>query len=157
MVVQSILRLLKPPSITREMALKELACDPKKGTPTGSRRAAVRGTGYSNPDGSDRQQVLAGLKEGRRVRLVWDAGGKRNRQVVYVVRSGLGRQAAMQDCFGTLDPALAEEVVGGALKGEMMTGARIARITGGTARQPKRGSVLELTFYRLENKGERSG
>ena len=125
--------------------LKEIFCKRKDDGYIKKIRTAATGCEYSNPDGSDRQEALKKVKVGRRVRLIWDASGGGN--TVYLVRSGSAQQLSMPDCFGRLNNKIAADVVRWLTHDNIVTAARVVKITGGTSKSPKQGCVLELTTY----------
>jgi len=129
------------------VALKEIFCKRKDGGFLQRFNTAAVGCEYSNPDGSDRQAALRKIKAGARVRLIWDAGGSAGRQVVYLLRGGRGQQLSMPDCFGRLNDKVAADVVRWLTQDNVVTAARVVRITGGGQKSPKLGCVLELTTY----------
>ncbi len=110
-------------------------------------RTAAVGTGYGNPDGSDRQAALKKLKADEKIRLIWDVGSPSNRQIVYLVRSGRTRKLSMADCFGRLNDKVAADVVQWLNRDNITTSARVVKIVGGTRKRPELGCVLELTAY----------
>jgi len=128
--------------------LKEIFCKPKGREPIERFRTPAMGCQYSNPDGSSRQDALKKLKAGERVRLIWYAGDSGRRNRVYLVRRGSGGQElAMPDCFGRLDDKVAAKVIRWLNRDNIVTAATVARITGGTRKQPRLGCVLELAAY----------
>ena len=140
--------LIKRPEQEQMVELKEIFCKPKGRQPLEQFRTPAVGCQYSNPDGSSRQDALRKLKVGEKVRLIWHAieNGRRNR--VYLVRRGsAGQELSMPDCFGRLDDKVAEKVIRWLNRDNIVTAARVVRITGGTRKQPRLGCVLELATY----------
>ena len=125
--------------------LKEIFCKRKDDGYIKKIRTAATGCEYSNPDGSDRQEALQKVKVGDRVRLIWDASSGAN--TVYLVRSGRAQQLSMPDCFGRLNDKVAADVTRWLTHDNIVTAARVVKITGGTHKVPKQGCVLELTTY----------
>ena len=125
--------------------LKEIFCKRKDDGYIKRIRTAATGCEYSNPDGSDRQEALKKVKAGSRVRLIWDASGAAN--TVYLVRRGTAQQLSMPDCFGRLNNKIASDVVRWLNHDNIVTAAKVVKITGGTSKNPKQGCVLELTTY----------
>jgi len=107
----------------------------------------VVGSEYSNPDGTERQDALAKLKVGEKIRLIWDSGESGNKMIIYVVRGGKGKALTMADCFGRLGDKTAADVIRWLTEENVVTLAKVLKITGGTRKRPKLGCVLELTTY----------
>ena len=107
----------------------------------------VVGSEHSNADGTKRQDALAKLKEGEKVRLIWDSGESGNKMIIYVVRGGKGSALTMADCFGRLGDKAAADVIRWLTEENIVTLAKVSKITGGTRKKPKLGCVLELTTY----------
>lgn len=147
MVIKSLIRMIKPAAITSQLDLKEIFCDPKKGEFIETFRTAAAGVAYMNPDGSNRQDVLEKMKAGQKVRMLWDAGSTKGRRTVYLVRGSFAGQPSMADCFGLLSDKVAGDVVRWVTQEDIMTAAKVAKITGGTRKQLKLGCVLELSTY----------
>jgi hypothetical protein len=114
------------------------------------------GVEYSNIDGSDRQEALKKNKIGEKVRLIWDAGDSGNKDTVYLVRKGLGQELAMPDCFGRLNDKVAADVIHWLTKENVVTSAKVAKLSGGTRKRPRLGCVLELRTYPGPKKKEKS-
>jgi hypothetical protein len=131
----------------QQVAMKEIFCKRKDEKFLKRFNTAAVGTEYSNPDGSDRQQTLEKLKPGEKVRLIWQAEAPGNKDVVYLLRKGLGRELSMPDCFGRLNDKVAADVVRWLNQENVVTGGRVVKITGGTRKRPKMGCVIELTTY----------
>jgi hypothetical protein len=87
------------------------------------------------------------VKERDKVRLVWSEGQSGSKDIVYLVKGGLGRELSMSNCFGRLDDKTAAQVIHWLNKENIVTAARIAKITGGTPKHPKLGCILELETY----------
>lgn len=138
--------------------LKEIFCKRSDGNYLDSVRTAAVGVEYSNIDGSDRQEALKKVKQGDRVRLIWDAGDSGGKDFVYLVRKGTSNELSMPDCFGRLNDKVAADVIRRLTKENVVTAAKVAKITGGTKKRPKLGCVLELRAYPApEKKGEVRG
>ena len=69
-------------SNSERINLKEVMCKPKKKNLIETFRTPAVGCEYKNIDGSERQAALEKLKEGERVRLLWDAGKDDNKKAV---------------------------------------------------------------------------
>jgi len=147
--------LNKAPREEMRVELKEIFCKPGGRDFIEKFNTAASGCQYSNPDGSSRQEALRKLKIGERVRLVWHAGSAGGKNIVYLVRRGKGQELSMPDCFGCLNDKIAARVVRWLTRDNIVTAARVVRITGGTRKQPRMGCVLELTTYPgpVEKKG----
>ena len=130
-----------------QVDLKEIYCKRKDDDYLKRFRTAAVGTTYRNPDGSDRQAALEKLKKGAKIRLIWDAGDSGNKNTVYLVRSGRGRELSLPDCFGRLNDKVAADVIRWMTKEDIITAAKVADITGGTSKNPNLGCVLELSTY----------
>ncbi|MFC1505133.1 hypothetical protein ACFL5W_01310 [Thermodesulfobacteriota bacterium] len=131
-----------------QVDLKEIYCKRKDDDYIKRFRTAAVGTAYRNPDGSDRQTALKKLKQGAKVRLIWDAGASGNKNTVYLVCSGRARrELSLPDCFGRLNDKVAADVIRWMTKEGVITAAKVADITGGTPKHPNLGCVLELTTY----------
>ena len=135
----------KPKQI--QVDLKEIYCKRKDEDYIKRFRTAAVGTAYRNPDGSDRQTALKKLKEGAKVRLIWDSGTTGNKKTVYLVCSGRARELSLPDCFGRLNDKVAVDVIRWMTKEDVITAAKVADITGGTPKHPNLGCVLELSTY----------
>jgi len=129
------------------VGLREIRGDLKQKEQLNQFKTPVVGSEYSNADGTDRQEALAKLKEGEKVRLIWNAGESGNKSTIYVVRGGKGRALTMADCFGRLGDKAAADVIRWLTEENVVTLAKVSKITGGTRKRPKLGCVLELTTY----------
>ena len=137
--------------------LKEIVCKRKKKNLIDKFKTTAVGTEYSNIDGSSRQEALEKVKPGDKVRLILSEGGSGARDIVYLVKGGLGRELNMSNCFGKLDDETAADVVRWLTRENITTAARVVKVTGGTHKKPKLGCVLELETYRgPEAKGEKA-
>ena len=132
---------------TERIALKEIVCKRKDDDFIKRFRTAVVGSGYSNTDGSDRQEALKKLKVGKKVRLIWNAGSSGNKNIVYLMRRGHTQELIMPDCFGRLNDKIAADVIRWLTRENIVTSAKVVKITGGTPKRPKLGCVVELTTY----------
>ena len=130
-----------------QIHLKEIVSKGRCKTSVESVKTSAVGTGYTNPDGSSRQDALQKLKAGDKVRLIWKDDGPENKAIVYLVRKGRSKEVAMSDCFGRLNDRVAAEVVRRLTLENVVTEAKVMKITGGTPKHPKRGCVIELTGY----------
>lgn len=90
---------------------------------------------------------MAKLKVGEKIRLIWDSGESGNKMIIYVVRGGKGKALTMADCFGRLGDKTAADVIRWLTEENVVTLAKVSKITGGTRKRPKLGCVLELTTY----------
>jgi hypothetical protein len=147
-LLKTLARVFTPSEITKErVELKEIFCKRRGEGYIKRFRTPAVGSEYSNLDGSDRQEALQKIKEGQRVRLIWDAASPRNKSVVYLLRGGKNQQLSMPDCFGRLNDKVAADVVRWLNQDNIVTSARVARIGGGTRKRPKLSCILELTTY----------
>ncbi len=136
----------------KQVDMKEIFCK-KTGNDYIKRfRTSVAGCEYKNIDGSERQETLANLKPGKKVRLIWDAGQDGKSKKIYVVRPRGTMQLVMPDCFGRLSDKVAADVIRWLTKDNIVTSAKIVDIVGGTRKRPKLGCVLELTTYHRPEK-----
>lgn len=129
--------------------LKEITCKRKDDDYIKRFRTSVVGAEHKNIDGSDRQEALKKLKEGEKVRLIWSPGGSGNKEIVYLVKKSMGKELNLPDCFGRLNDKVAANVVEWLNKKDIVTSAKVVKITGGTRKRPKLGCVLELTTYQV--------
>jgi hypothetical protein len=127
--------------------LKEIFCKRKDDGFVKRVRTAAVGCEYSNTDGSERQDSLSQLKAGEKVRLIWGTTGSGTKNTVYVVRKGKAKELAMPDCFGRLSDKVAAEVIRRLTQDNIVTAAKVVKITGGTRKNPRLGCVLELSMY----------
>jgi hypothetical protein len=139
--------LTRGPSDEIRVDLKEISCKRKDEDYIKRMRTAAVGCEHSNPDGSDRQDAVAKLKVGQKVRLIWDAGSTGNKNVVYLVRSGKGQELSPADCFGRLNDKVGAAVINWLVQNNIVTAAKVVKLTGGTRKRPKLGCVLELSTY----------
>ncbi len=130
------------------VVFKEIYCKRKGEGYLKRFRTAAVGTAYRNVDGSERQQILEGLKVGDRLRLVWDVR-KENR--ILLLKWGAGRDIDMSLCMGRLDDKVAAEVLRGVTQETRVPTARVAKISGGTRKRPKLGCVIEMSIYPVES------
>lgn len=142
--------LLKKNTLPKEIRvdLKEIVCKRKKKNFIEKFRTTVVGAEYKNLDGSSRQEALEKIKEGDKVRMIWGEGESGAKDIVYLVKSGIGRELNMSNCFGRLDDKTAAEVIRKLTRENVTTAARVVKITGGTSKRPRLGCVLELESYR---------
>jgi len=133
--------------------LKEIYCKRKDDAFIKRIRTSAVGCAYNNPDGSDRQKIVAKLKAGERIRLIWEAADAKKDPTVYLVRKGASRQLNMTDCFGRLNDRVASEIVRKLTRENVVTSATVVRLTGGTRKNSKRSCILELTLYPGPKKG----
>ncbi|MFO8085302.1 MAG: hypothetical protein R6U27_13400 [Desulfobacterales bacterium] len=146
-IIESVLFKSKTVSKEVRIDLKEILCKPRKKDFIEKFRTTAVGTEYGNPDGSRRQDALKKVKEGNKVRLVWSKGESGSRDIVYLVKGGIGRELDMSNCFGRLDDKTAADVIHRLTKENIVTAARVIKITGGTQKHSKLGCVLELATY----------
>jgi hypothetical protein len=143
--------ILRKKTLPKEVRidLKEIVCKKKKKNLVETFRTAAVGSAYSNPDGSSRQEAMQKVKEGDKVRLIWAQGESGGKDVVYLVKGGIGRELNMSNCFGRLDDKTAASVVRWLTQENISTAAKVHKVTGGTAKRPKLGCVVELETYRM--------
>ena len=146
-LIESVIFKSKTASKEVHVGLKEIICKRQKKHFIEAFRANVVGTEYSNPDGSRRQDAMQKIKEGDKVRMVWAQGQSGSKDIVYLVKGGIGRELIMSNCFGRLDDKTAAQVIHWLDKENIVTAARVVKITGGTPKRPKLGCVLELETY----------
>ena len=147
-LLHTLERLLnKSPEKEQVVELKEIFCQPKGRKPVEQFRTAAVGCQYSNLDGSSRQDALQKLKTGEKVRLIWNSGSSGGKDRIYLLRGGRGQELSMPNCFGRLDDKIAAKVIRWLTRDNIVTAARVVKITGGVRRQPRLGCVLELTTY----------
>ena len=87
--------------------LKEIVCKPRKKDWIQTFNTSAVGCEHSNPDGSKRQDALARLKAGEKVRLLWDGGDTGNKKTIYLVRGPRTQQLSISNCFGRLNDKVA--------------------------------------------------
>jgi len=146
-LIESVLFKSKATPKEVHVELKEIVCKRKKKHFIEAFRTTAVGTAYSNPDGSRRQDAIQKIKEGDKVRLVWAEGQSGTKDIVYLVKGGIGRELIMSNCFGRLDDKTAARVIHWLNKENIVTAARVVKMTGGTSKQPKLGCILELETY----------
>ena len=148
-LLQTLERMLgKSPRGETRVELKEIFCKPGGRNFIEKINTAASGCQYSNPDGSSRQKALQKIKSGERVRLVWHDKSSGTRGVVYLLKGGKKTQELfMPDCFGCLNDKISARVVRWLTRDNIVTAAKVVKITGGTRKQPRLGCVLELTTY----------
>lgn len=127
--------------------LKEISCNRKDDGFVKRIRTAATGCEYSNIDGSERQESLRKLKVGEKVRLIWGTGVSGNKNTVYLLRKGKSKELSMPECFGRLSDKVAAEVIRRLTQENIVTAAKVVRITGGTRKNPRLGCALELSMY----------
>jgi hypothetical protein len=132
--------------------LKEIVCKSKKKDFVQTFNTSAVGCEYSNPDGSERQEALAKAKVGEKVRLLWDAGEKGNKKMIYLVRGPSTQQLNISNCFGRLNDKVAGDVIRWLTQESIATTAKVAKIVGGTRKRPKLGCVIELSTYTVVQK-----
>ncbi|MEJ2638789.1 MAG: hypothetical protein P8010_04365 [Desulfosarcinaceae bacterium] len=144
-IIDTLERLLVPGRRSdRQVDLKEIYCKRRDADYLKRYRTAAVGTTYRNVDGSERQQALETLKEGQRLRLVWDV---RKENKILLLKGGGGAHLDLSNCIGRLNDKVAAEVLRGVSQETRVPTARVAKITGGTRKRPKLGCVVELSIY----------
>lgn len=153
-LIDTLEQLLIPSKRSKKerIDLKEVMCKPKKKDFIESLRTPVVGCEYKNVDGSDRQEALEKLKEGERVRLLWDAGKDGSKKTLYLVRGRHTQAFSMANCFGRLNDKAAAEVIRRLTQEQIATAAHVAKIVGGTRKRPKLGCIVELSTYHTSEK-----
>ncbi len=148
-LIRALERMLIPGRRDREkhVQLKEIFCKRKDDDYIKRFRTPAAGCEHSNPDGSHRQEALKKVKPGEKVRLIWDSGDSGNKTTVYLLRKGMGRELSMPDCFGRLNDKTAADVTTWLSQDNIVTSAKVLKITGGTRKNPRLGCLLELTTY----------
>ena len=131
----------------RHVQLKEIFCKRKDDDYIKRFRTPAAGCEHSNPDGSQRQEALRKIKPGEKIRLIWDSGDSGNKTTVYLLRKGMSRELSMPDCFGRLNDKTAADVTSWLSQDNIVTAAKVVKITGGTRKNPRLGCLLELTTY----------
>jgi hypothetical protein len=132
--------------------LKEIVCKPRKKDWIQTFNTSAVGCEHSNPDGSKRQDALARLKAGEKVRLLWDGGDTGNKKTIYLVRGPRTQQLSISNCFGRLNDKVAGDVIRWLTRESITTTAKVIKIVGGTAKRPKLGCVIELSTYQSDTK-----
>lgn len=132
--------------------LKEIVCKSKKKDLIQTFNTSAVGCEYSNPDGSERQEALAKVKVGEKVRLLWDAGETGNKKIIYLVRGPRVQQLNISNCFGRLNDKVAADVIHWLTQDSIAASAKVAKIVGGTRKRPKLGCVIELSTYKVVEK-----
>ena len=132
--------------------LKEIVCKPRKKNWIQTFNASVVGCELSNPDGSKRQEALAKLKVGEKVRLLWDSGETGSKKTIYLVRGPKTQRLSISDCFGRLGDKVAGDVIRWLTRDGIATTAKVIKIIGGTPKRPKLGCVIELSTYQVGEK-----
>ena len=101
-LLNTLERLLIPSKrpVKTVVNLKEIVCKTRKKDWVQTFNTSAVGCEYSNPDGSERQEALAKVKAGEKVRLLWDAGEKGNKKIIYLVRGARSQQLNISNCFG---------------------------------------------------------
>jgi hypothetical protein len=132
--------------------LKEIVCKPRKKDWIQTFNTSAVGCEHSNPDGSKRQDALARLKAGEKVRLLWDGGDTGNKKTIYLVRGPRTQQLSISNCFGRLNDKVAGDVIRWLTRDSIATTAKVIKIVGGTAKRPKLGCVIELSTYQSDTK-----
>lgn len=136
----------------RVVNLKEIVCKARKKDIVQTFNTAAVGCEYSNPDGSERQDALAKVKVGEKVRLLWDAGESGNKKTIYLVRGPGTQQLSINNCFGRLSDKVAADVIRWLTQDSIAATARVVKIVGGTRKRPKLGCVIELSTYLVAEK-----
>ena len=136
----------------RVVNLKEIVCKSRKKAWVQTFNTSAVGCEYSNPDGSERQEALARIKVGEKVRLLWDAGETGNKKTIYLVRGLRSQQLNISNCFGRLDHKIAADIIRWLTQENIATTAKVVKIVGGTRKRPKLGCVVELSTYRVAEK-----
>ena len=146
-LLNTLERLLIPGKSPKKQIvnLKEIVCKPRKKNWVQTFNASAVGCELSNPDGSKRQEALAKLKAGEKVRLLWDGGESGNKKTIYLVRGPRTQQLSISNCFGRLSDKVAADVIRWLTRNSIATTAKVIKIVGGTAKRPKLGCVVELT------------
>jgi hypothetical protein len=132
--------------------LKEILCKPRKKDWIQTFNASAVGCELSNPDSSKRQEALAKLKTGEKVRLLWDAGETGSKRTIYLVRGPKTQQLSISNCFGRLNDKVAGDVIRWLTRDSIATTAKVIKIVGGTPKRPKLGCVIELSTYQVDRK-----
>ena len=132
--------------------LKEIVCKARKKDWIQTFNTSAVGCEYSNPDGSERQDALAKVKEGEKVRLLWDAGETGNKKTIYLVRGSRAQQLNISNCFGRLNDKVSGDVIRWLTQENIGTTAKVVKVVGGTRKRPKLGCVVELSTYQVEVK-----
>ncbi len=132
--------------------LKEIVCRSKKKDWVQTFNTSAVGCEYSNPDGSERQEALAKVKAGEKVRLLWDAGETGNKKTIYLVRGPRVQQLNISNCFGRLNDKVAGDVIRWLTQENTATTAKVVKIVGGTRKRPKLGCIIELSTYKVAEK-----
>lgn len=97
----------------------------------------VRGESFKNPDGTDRQAIIAGCREGDSARLVREPRNRydSNAIAVHVAGGQIGYIAKEK-----------AEILAPLMDDDMRTTAKVVKINGGTPDKPSRGVVVEVAW-----------
>ncbi len=128
--------------------LKEIVCKPRKKNLVQTFKTPAVGCEYSNKDGSERQTALEKLKDGERVRLLWDSGTDGNKKTLYLVRGRQNQSLNISNCFGRLNDKVAADVIRWLTQDHITTAAHVDKIVGGTRKRPKLGCIIALSTYK---------
>lgn len=128
-----------PPSPPRVIAQEiiDLENDPDDETLEPPVWLGVRGESFKNPDGTDRQAIIANCREGDSARLVREPKNRydSNAIAVHVAGGQIGNIAKEK-----------AEILAPLMDDGMKTTAEVVKINGGTPDKPSRGVVVEVDW-----------
>lgn len=153
-LLESLERMFVPSKRPKKQVvnLKEIMCKARKKDWIQTFNTSAVGCEHSNPDGSERQEALAKIKVGEKVRLLWDAGESGNKKTIYLVRGPAAQQLKISNCFGRLNDKTAADIIHWLTQDSIAARAKVVKITGGTRKRPKLGCVIELSTYKVVDK-----
>jgi hypothetical protein len=130
-----------------QVNLKEIFCKRRDDNYIKRFNTSVVGARYRNVDGSQRQDAIAKLKPGERLRLIWDAGPNGRKNKINLLRGGRSQQLNISHCVGRLSDKVSADVIRWLTQENIVTTARVVKVSGGTRKRPKLTCVVELTTY----------
>lgn len=139
--------ILAPRKEQKRVDLKEIYCKRRDDDFIRQFNTTVVGGELRNVDGSDRQEAMQKLKAGQRVRMILESGEGGKKDKIHLLPGGRTQELDISQCFGRLSDKVTADVVRWLTRDNIVTTARVVRITGGTRKRPKLGCVLQLTTY----------
>jgi len=111
-------------------------------------QSKIAGVTFRNPDGADRQKIVARCRVGDPLELVAEANRHDpNAMVLYHRRRGLfGSRAQVGYLPAVVGAGLAREIRSGDLDPAAAITIRIGALTGGTPDKPTRAVTIEITI-----------
>ncbi|MEJ2037436.1 MAG: hypothetical protein P8X55_00695 [Desulfosarcinaceae bacterium] len=139
--------ILTPRKEKMRVDLKEIYCKRKDDDFIKQFNTTVVGGELRNVDGSERQDAMMKLKVGQKVRMIWESGEGGKKDKINLLLGGRGHELDISQCFGRLSDKVTADVIRWLTRDNIVTAAKVTRITGGTRKRPKLGCVLQLTTY----------